>query len=171
MASSVYLQYAHVRLSSIERKNPNVVLPSDPLAIKTDLLTEDKAHDIVFALALFPEVVATAYQYSEPSAIVTYLFRLAHAISGAWDQRASRTIPPLLPLGGGLPPLGARSVADDRRSLVVGQSECRRWTTSSRSPGCTCSSAPGTCWGPACDSSRSVRWTACRFDGPACLPS
>lgn len=87
--TGVYLQYAHVRLASMERKNPNVVLPEDSSLINTDLLVEDRAHDIVYLLALYPDVVRTAYTHSEPSTIVTYAFRLAHAISGAWDGRTS----------------------------------------------------------------------------------
>jgi arginyl-tRNA synthetase len=92
--TGVYLQYAHVRLASMERKNPNVVLPEDTSLVQTDLLVEDRAHDIVYLLALYPDVVRTAYNLSEPSTIVTFAFRLAHAISGAWDGRTSRACPP-----------------------------------------------------------------------------
>ncbi|CDZ97815.1 arginyl-trna synthetase [Phaffia rhodozyma] len=84
--TGVYIQYAHVRLASLERKNPNVVLPSDLSLINTDLLTEDKAHDIIYLLSLYPDTVKLAYKLSEPSTIVTYIFRLAHAISAAWDS-------------------------------------------------------------------------------------
>lgn len=87
--TGVYLQYAHVRLASMERKNPNVVLPEDTSLVQTDLLVEERAHDIIYLLALYPDVVRTAYTLSEPSTIVTFAFRLAHAISGAWDGRTS----------------------------------------------------------------------------------
>jgi arginyl-tRNA synthetase len=82
---SVYIQYAHVRLASVERNNPNVVIPTDTSVIRTDLLTEEKAHDIVYLLASYPDVVKLAYKESQPCAIVTFAFKLAHAIGGAWD--------------------------------------------------------------------------------------
>lgn len=81
-----YLQYAHVRLCSIERKvAPGLVLRSSPEAINTDLLVEPKAREIVFHLASFPDVVRTALKSHEPSTIVTFCFKLAHLISSAWE--------------------------------------------------------------------------------------
>lgn len=64
-------------------------MPEDISLVKTELLVEDKAHDIVYLLSLYPDVVATAYKTNEPSAIVTFAFKLAHAISSAWDGRES----------------------------------------------------------------------------------
>lgn len=72
----------------MERKNPNVVIPDDLSLIKTELLTEDKAHDIIYLISTYPDVVRDAYKSSQPSTIVTFAFRLAHAISAAWDGRA-----------------------------------------------------------------------------------
>lgn len=84
-----YLQYAHVRLSSVERKNaPTVVLPHPslrPSTIDTALLTEPKAREIVALLATYPDVVKNALRALEPSTIVTFCFRLTHAISSAWE--------------------------------------------------------------------------------------
>ena len=40
---------------------------------------------IVFLLASYPDVVKNALKSSEPSTIVTFAFRLAHAISSAWE--------------------------------------------------------------------------------------
>ncbi|KAG8921100.1 hypothetical protein FRC02_000442 [Tulasnella sp. 418] len=80
-----YIQYAHVRLASIERKNPNLVpLPSSS-EIKTDLLDEPKAREIAFMLATYPEVVKTALQRHEPSGVVTFSMKLAHMIASAWE--------------------------------------------------------------------------------------
>ena len=80
-----YLQYAHVRLASMARKNPNL-LPLPPSSeIKTDLLTEPKAREIVMYLSSYPEVVKTAMEKMEPSGVVTFCFRLSHAISAAWE--------------------------------------------------------------------------------------
>lgn len=81
-----YLQYAHVRLSSIERKNPEVLPLPTPAAIDTSLLIESAARDIVFLLGTYPDVVKTALRTHEPSGVVTFAFRLSHAISSAWES-------------------------------------------------------------------------------------
>lgn len=88
--SGPYLQYAHVRLSSIERKNaPDLVLPPpaerSSATINTALLTEPSAHAIVYLLAQYPDVVKLALKAQEPATIVTFCFRLCHAISSAWE--------------------------------------------------------------------------------------
>ncbi|GAA5952188.1 hypothetical protein JCM21900_006937 [Sporobolomyces salmonicolor] len=84
-----YLQYAHVRLSSVERKNaPEVVLPlpaERPTAIDVSLLTEPKAREIVVLISTYPDVVRAALKSLEPSTICTFAFRLCHAISSAWE--------------------------------------------------------------------------------------
>ncbi|KAM0755895.1 arginyl-tRNA synthetase [Meredithblackwellia eburnea MCA 4105] len=67
-----YLQYAHVRLSSVERKNaPTVVLPAPEQRsqIDTSVLTEPSARAIVLLLATYPDVVKTAFTSLEPSTI------------------------------------------------------------------------------------------------------
>ena len=43
-----YLQYAHVRLASIERKNPELLPLPAPAQLKTELLTEPQAREIAF---------------------------------------------------------------------------------------------------------------------------
>jgi len=84
--TGAYLQYAHVRLCSIQRKvAPNIVLRTDPSQINTELLVEPKAREIVWLLATYPEVVKTALKVNEPSTIVSYCFKLAHLISSAWE--------------------------------------------------------------------------------------
>jgi arginyl-tRNA synthetase len=80
-----YLQYAHVRLASIERKNPEL-LPLPPRSeIDVSLLSEPQARDLVFLLGSYPDVVATTYKSREPSGIVTFAMRLSHAIASAWE--------------------------------------------------------------------------------------
>ncbi|KAF8898168.1 hypothetical protein CPB84DRAFT_1781072 [Gymnopilus junonius] len=81
-----YLQYAHVRLASIGRKNPHL-LPLPPASqIATDTLAQyPHARDIAFLLGTYPDVVKVALKTHEPSGVVTFAFRLAHAISSAWD--------------------------------------------------------------------------------------
>ena len=80
-----YLQYAHVRVSSIERKNPELLPLPAPSSINTALLTESSARDIAFLLGSYPDVVRTAIRTHEPSTVVTFAFRLSHAISSAWE--------------------------------------------------------------------------------------
>lgn len=74
--TGAYLQYAHVRLCSIERKvAPAVVVPSDISHINFDLLTEPKAREIVVLLGTYPDVVRTALKTYEPSNIVSFCSR------------------------------------------------------------------------------------------------
>jgi len=84
-----YLQYAHVRLASVERKSAaEVVLPPHAeraQSINTDLITEPKAREIIYQLASYPDVVKKACTTLEPSNLVTFLFRLCHSISSAWE--------------------------------------------------------------------------------------
>jgi arginyl-tRNA synthetase len=82
-------RYAHVRLSSVERRAaPAIVLPapSEILgSVNTSLLVESKARDITALLATYPDVVKAAIKSQEPSTIVTFCFKLTHAISSAWE--------------------------------------------------------------------------------------
>ncbi|KAJ7716809.1 hypothetical protein DFH07DRAFT_861833 [Mycena maculata] len=81
-----YLQYAHVRLSSISRKNPHLLPLPPPSQIDTSsLATSPHAREIVFLLGTYPDVVKVALKTQEPSGVVTYAFRLSHAISSAWE--------------------------------------------------------------------------------------
>jgi arginyl-tRNA synthetase len=84
--TGAYLQYAHVRLCSLERRvAPDLVLREDPGAINTDLLTEQHAHNIIMLLATYPDVVRFAARSFEPSTIITFCFLLSHTISTAWE--------------------------------------------------------------------------------------
>jgi len=81
-----YLQYAHVRLSSIERKNPNLLPLPSPSEIDIETLTTSpKAREIAFLLGTYPDVIKIALKTHEPSGVVTFAFRLSHAISSAWE--------------------------------------------------------------------------------------
>ncbi|KAG8926672.1 hypothetical protein FRC01_008525 [Tulasnella sp. 417] len=83
-----YLQYAHVRLCSMERKvavEDGLTIASLELIDTSLLLSTPKAREIVFYLATFPDVVKTALKTQEPSNLVTYCFKLAHLISSAWE--------------------------------------------------------------------------------------
>lgn len=87
-----YLQYAHVRLSSVERRAaPEIVLPPPSeraTTIDTALLCTPAmkpARDIIHLLATYPDVVKAAMINLEPATIVTFCFRLCHSISSAWE--------------------------------------------------------------------------------------
>ncbi|KAF8645341.1 hypothetical protein AX16_007845 [Volvariella volvacea WC 439] len=84
-----YLQYAHVRLASIARKNPDLFpLPSPPsehIITHPHLSSSAHAREIAFLLGSYPDVVRTALRTHEPSGVVTFAFRLSHAISSAWE--------------------------------------------------------------------------------------
>lgn len=82
-----YLQYAHVRLASIGRKNPHLTPLPPPSQIATGTLTAyPHAREIAFLLGTYPDVVNIAMKTHEPSGVVTFAFRLAHAISSAWEE-------------------------------------------------------------------------------------
>ncbi|KAL0571900.1 arginyl-tRNA synthetase [Marasmius crinis-equi] len=81
-----YLQYAHVRLASIGRKNPHLLpLPPPPEIDISTLASSAHAREIAFLLGSYPDVVKNALRTHEPSTIVTFAFRLSHAISSAWE--------------------------------------------------------------------------------------
>ncbi|KAF7375078.1 Arginyl-tRNA synthetase [Mycena sanguinolenta] len=84
-----YLQYAHVRLSSLSRKNPHLLPLPPPSQIDTTSLAESShAREIIFLLGTYPDVVKVALKTQEPSGVVTYAMRLSHAISSAWEVLA-----------------------------------------------------------------------------------
>lgn len=78
-----YLQYAHSRLSSVQR---NAGIPEENLATANyDLLNEPCAVNLVRVLAQYPDIIKKAMKTSEPSTIVTYLFSLTHIVSSCYD--------------------------------------------------------------------------------------
>ncbi|KDR74214.1 hypothetical protein GALMADRAFT_571046 [Galerina marginata CBS 339.88] len=84
-----YLQYAHARLFSLKRKNPHLLPlpPTSQIPIPTHTLAQHPpARQIAFLLGTYPDIVKIALKTHEPSGVVTYAFKLAHAISSAWDS-------------------------------------------------------------------------------------
>lgn len=86
-----YLQYNHVRLCSMQRTNAQdgLVLPAEDLDVSTmhtERLTEKEALEIVWLLATWPDVVKTVSRDHQASTIVTFCFKLTHAISSAWEK-------------------------------------------------------------------------------------
>lgn len=79
-----YLQYAHARICSIIRKaevNYDQLVHAD-----LSLLTEDHARDLVRLLSQWPDVFQQTFKTQEPVTTLTYLFRLAHVLSGSIDH-------------------------------------------------------------------------------------
>ncbi|ORY29670.1 hypothetical protein BCR39DRAFT_531576 [Naematelia encephala] len=81
-----FIQYSHVRLCSVQRKNPNVPLASSVEDIDLGILDEPKIHEIISHLGNYPAAVRTAYQFNEPSTLVTWCFRLSHLVGSAWES-------------------------------------------------------------------------------------
>ena len=79
-----YLQYAHARLCSITRKA--AVSPESLLDADLSLLTEPQAINLVRSLAQWPDVVQNTLKTLEPSTVLTYLFRMTHALSSSYDH-------------------------------------------------------------------------------------
>ncbi|KAL2264182.1 hypothetical protein VTK26DRAFT_888 [Humicola hyalothermophila] len=79
-----YLQYAHARVSSIRRK---AALSDEELATADlSLLTEQHAVNIVRLLAQWPDTVANTLRTLEPTTVLTYLFKMTHALSSSYEQ-------------------------------------------------------------------------------------
>ncbi|KYR02089.1 arginyl-tRNA synthetase [Tieghemostelium lacteum] len=77
--TGVYLQYAHARLSSLERKSGATFNPEADLS----LLVEPVAHKMATILGRYPEVIQKTLTELEATVLVTYLFELSHTVSQA----------------------------------------------------------------------------------------
>jgi arginyl-tRNA synthetase len=69
----------------VQRKNPNVIVPTSVDEIDLSVLNEAKVNDIISHLAAYPDAVATAYAKREPSTLVTWCFRMSHLVGSAWE--------------------------------------------------------------------------------------
>ncbi|KAI8380162.1 arginyl-tRNA synthetase [Blakeslea trispora] len=77
--TGVYLQYTFARMCSIEDK---VNIPITDQA-NLSLLKEKEAFELSLTVSQLPDITRSACQSMDPSVIVQYLFRLAHATSQA----------------------------------------------------------------------------------------
>ncbi|KAI8647713.1 hypothetical protein BD408DRAFT_439151 [Parasitella parasitica] len=77
-----YIQYAHARLASIERKSGLEVNHEADLS----LLTEPEAIDVIRTVAQYPDLVKTLLNGYEPCNVVTYAFKLSHDISACFEN-------------------------------------------------------------------------------------
>ncbi|KAJ4356699.1 arginyl-tRNA synthetase [Didymosphaeria variabile] len=85
-----YLQYAHARLCSITRKVTAAVpeVTDIDLATAADLtlITESQGIDLVRQLAAWPDIFINTLKTQEPTTVLTYLFKLTHALSSSYDH-------------------------------------------------------------------------------------
>lgn len=80
-----FIQYSHVRLCSVERKNPNVPVADSVDEIDVSVLEDPKIHEVLYHLAAYPEIIKSALKFSEPSTIVNWCFKLSHLVGSAWE--------------------------------------------------------------------------------------
>ncbi|KAJ1921353.1 arginyl-tRNA synthetase [Mycoemilia scoparia] len=76
-----YLQYAHARLCSMERRANVKINPNADLSV----LTEPAVYSIITMVAQWPDVVKSTMETLEPSTVVTYTTRLSREIARAWE--------------------------------------------------------------------------------------
>ncbi|KAF2748083.1 arginyl-tRNA synthetase [Sporormia fimetaria CBS 119925] len=83
-----YLQYAHARLNSIERKAKAAVpdLPEDLSTADFSLLKEQHAVEVVRQLASWPDVFLNTIKTQEPTTVLMYLFKMSHMVSSSYDH-------------------------------------------------------------------------------------
>lgn len=79
-----YLQYAHARVCSIERRAG--LSEEDLASADLSLLTEVHAQNLVRVLAQWPDVVQNLFKTLEPTTVLTYLFKMTHALSASYDH-------------------------------------------------------------------------------------
>ncbi|KAG2172337.1 hypothetical protein INT43_004879 [Umbelopsis isabellina] len=77
-----YLQYAHARLCSIERKSGVAINPKADIS----LLGEPTAQDLIKTLGQYPDLVKSLPNGAEPCNVVTYAFKLSHDVSSAFES-------------------------------------------------------------------------------------
>ncbi len=79
-----YLQYAHARLCSITRRV--ALSEAEILSANLSLLTETHALDLIRVISQYPDVVQNTLKTLEPATILTYLFKMTHALSSSYDH-------------------------------------------------------------------------------------
>lgn len=88
-----YVQYAHARLSSLQRNAASLGIER-PAAAEADLslLTADREGELIRTLGEFPQVVASAAELREPHRVARYLESVASAYHKFYD--ACRVLAP-----------------------------------------------------------------------------
>lgn len=83
-----YVQYAHARLSSLERNAAElgIKVPTVDTEADLSLLTHQREGELIRTVGDFPRVVATAAQLREPHRVARYLEELASAYHKFYDS-------------------------------------------------------------------------------------
>ncbi|MGH3881175.1 MAG: arginine--tRNA ligase [Actinophytocola sp.] len=83
-----YVQYAHARLSSLERNAADlgIKVPTSANDVDLGLLTHQREGELIRTLGDFPKVVDTAAELREPHRIARYLEELASAYHKFYDS-------------------------------------------------------------------------------------
>jgi arginyl-tRNA synthetase len=79
-----YLQYAHARLCSITRKA--ALSEEDIATADLSVLTESHAVNLIRVISQYPDVVQNTLKTLEPATVLTYLFKMTHALSQSYDH-------------------------------------------------------------------------------------
>jgi arginyl-tRNA synthetase len=79
-----YLQYAHARLCSITRRAG--LSPQEVATANLSLLSEIHAQNLIRVISQYPDVVLNTLKTLEPATILTYLFKMTHALSSSYDH-------------------------------------------------------------------------------------
>ena len=79
-----YLQYAHARLCSITRRVQ--LSPEELASADLSLLTESHAQNLIRVISQYPDVVQNTLKTLEPTTVLTYLFKMTHALSSSYDH-------------------------------------------------------------------------------------
>jgi arginyl-tRNA synthetase len=82
--SGPYLQYAHARVRSIFRRGE--IADTSFLSSASVVVTEDAERALVLQLLALPEVVDSVIETLQPHRLTTYLFELAQAFTGFFEQ-------------------------------------------------------------------------------------
>lgn len=88
-----YVQYAHARLSSLQRNAADLGLAdgTEHTAVDLSLLTHEREGDLIRTIGEFPETVRKAAELREPHRLARYLESLASAYHKFYD--AARVLP------------------------------------------------------------------------------
>jgi arginyl-tRNA synthetase len=83
-----YVQYAHARLSSLERNAAElgIKVPTSTADVDLGLLTHQREGELIRTIGDFPQVLTTAAQLREPHRVARYLEELAAAYHKFYDS-------------------------------------------------------------------------------------
>ena len=83
-----YVQYAHARLSSLDRNAAElgIEVPTSATEVDLGLLTHQREGELIRTIGDYPKVVATGAQLREPHRVARYLEELASAYHKFYDS-------------------------------------------------------------------------------------